>query len=776
MIFTRNLITNFIPQFYKVSDHEFVTIVNALGMEIESISKYDIPTNCVVGKIISLDPIEHTHLTLCNVQIQKNKIVKIVCGAKNLIADKKVVVALPGARLNGQLINIKNIKGIDSYGMMCSYSELTGSDQYLPEDEKEEIVMFDDGEIGSNDWIKIIGLDDTIYDISTPANRNDENSYLVFCFEVANKLDLKFNFDLKEINLKKLEGNFDASLVADKKNCNFLCFLDYAIDNIYLQKSIWAIKSVLINHKIRPINYLLDKMNYFSLLTNCPIHVYDANKLINPLVCRLVDKPQDFMALDNQHYQINENDIAIYDGLKPVCLASVIGSNDSKLTNLTKNVKIEIGNFNFVNIRNTAIRLNLDSLASKRASKPLSNYLNLLTVELIKKFLGKPSNLKIYINPNWFTKLIKLGYKELHTFIFPKLSYFFVTKSLKKLGFKTSYLKRFYFKTPQWRIDVVTQQDLLEEIVKIMDVNKLQTIAINDELLPLQDNTEYDIKQKIKDVLLNNYFYEVKTYNLTSKDKINKFNIFDLSSPLEIQTYNLNRKYFRLSLIDHMLKVYQYNNARKLDLMPIFEIQNIFTTNLKTTNLTCLSNDQLFIDKASNCLIPINLNYFKNVLKNIGDILNVKFEFALGHKIDFYDNECLSIIANNKVIGYMGKIKNSCLHDYDLDKRNIYCLSININELIDNFKKITFKINSFGPYQRLYKDIDIALENSNCELISYRLNSIKKISGIVECEIISIYQKNNMTIFTVRYYLDDSKQYSSADLDLIAKEIDLIIK
>ena len=769
MIFTRNLITNFIPQFCQISDAKFIACVNELGMEIESIKKYDLPTNCVVGKIISFDPIEHTHLTLCNVQILKNKIVKIVCGAKKLIPDKKVVVALPGARLNGQIITIKNIKGIDSYGMMCSYSELTGSNQYLPEDEKDEIVMFNDGEIGSKDWIKIIGLDDTIYDISVPANRNDENSYLVFCFEVANKLDLQFNFDLKDINIKKIGNNLDNNLVNNKNICNFLCFLDYTIDKTYLQRSIWAIKSILINHKIRPINYLLDKLNYFSLLTNCAIHVYDASKFSNQLVCRLVDKPQDFLALDNQHYQINENDIAIYDGEKPVCLASIIGSNDTKLTNLTNKIKIEVGNFNFVNIRNTSARLNFDNLASKRAHKPISNYLNFLTIKLIKNFLGKPLDLKMFINPNWFTKLIKLTIKELHTFIIPKLNYLFVTKSLKKFGFKPNYFKRFHFKSPQWRIDVKTHQDLLEEVIKIMDVNKLQPITITDKLLPLQVNTEYDIK-------LKNYFYEVKTYNLTNKKKIDKFNIFDLSNPLKIKTTNLNREYFRLSLIDNMLNVFQYNNARKLDLIPIFEIQNIFANNFKTTNLTCLSNDKLFIDYPSNCFIPINLNFFKNVLNNIGQILNVKFEFIVGHKKDFYDNECLSIITNNKVVGYMGKIKNSCLICYDLGKKNIYCMSINIDELINNFKRINFKINSFGPYQKLYKDVNITLENKNGELISYRLNNIKKIKDIVNYDIISIYPKDNMTIFTIRYYLDDSKQYTSTNLDLIAKEVDLVIK
>ena len=102
--------------------------------------------------------------------------------------------------------------------MICAYFELIGSKDYISEEDKNGIILLDEGEIGSKDWIKIIGLDDTIYDITLPVNRNDENSYLVFCF-LANKLNLELSFDIN--NLAKWTSNVTNDMNIDYSICNF---------------------------------------------------------------------------------------------------------------------------------------------------------------------------------------------------------------------------------------------------------------------------------------------------------------------------------------------------------------------------------------------------------------------------------------------------------------------------------------------------------------------------------------------------------------------------
>ncbi|MCQ3908134.1 MAG: hypothetical protein MJ200_00810 [Mycoplasmoidaceae bacterium] len=112
-------------------------------------------------------------------------------------------------------------------------------------------------------------------------------------------------------------------------------------------------------------------------------------------------------------------------------------------------------------------------------------------------------------------------------------------------------------------------------------MNKLQPVAIGDVLLPLANNKEYELKQAIRDVLINNYFNEVKTYNLVNENMLKKFNMFNAKDPIKVISNNSNRAYFRCNLLDGMLRVYKYNDARKLDLIPIFEMQKLFTNSDK---------------------------------------------------------------------------------------------------------------------------------------------------------------------------------------------------
>ncbi len=771
MLFTRKLITKFIPDFVNVTDERFVQVVNALGMEIESIKKYEPIDNVVVGQILSYRPVEGTHLSLCQVKINDIQTNTIVCGASHLKEGVKVLVALEGAQLpNGLTISKRMIHGMESNGMICSYGELTNNDAVVADAEKDEIIMLEEGEVGSSNWMPLIGLDDTIYDITVPANRNDENAYLVFCYELAHKLNLRFNFDWRKSvgSLSSSTNQIDVEIGA----CTFLSFLDYNMSAKMHQRSNWATKSLLMNHGIKPFNRLLDTLSIITLLTNCPTHVYDADKLHGRMSCRMATEDFKFVALNGNTYSLTKNDILIYDQAQPVSLAAIIGSDSTKITSKTIRCRIEVGNFNFAQIRTTAIRINCETDASKKASRPLSNYLNIVALGLIRKHLGQPTKQVVWCHPNWNRNKIKLDYQVLSWFINEPLTKNFVISSLRKLGYWNSFFSPNKFSVPPWRMDVQNQQDLFEDVLKIIDVNKLKPIAISDILLPLADNHEYELKQTIKNVLINNYFNEVKTYNLTHKNSIDKFNVFNLKDPIKIIVNNSNREYFRLSLFDKMLKIYKYNDARKLDLMPIFEMQKIFTNTDKTLNITCLALDKYDIDPITRSTLATNLNYFKSVVNHIAKVLNVNVSYKPAEVKEFYANESLAIIYDNQIIGYMGKIKISVLKPYDLNNKKIYGLTLNIDTLLNNYNHQHFMIEQFGIFQRLSKDVNIILDHANVHLVHKKIQDIKQLPDVATAKIINIFKKDGKTIYTVRYYLVDTKQFTSHDLEIITKQIE----
>lgn len=774
MLFTRSLITRFIPGFYEISDEQFAQSVNALGMEVESIYKRPKLDNVVTGQLLEINKVEGTHLSLCKVKVDDSVTKQIVCGASGLITGKYVVVALPGAKLpNGIIIAKRQIHNMESDGMLCAYSELTNNKNVVADAEQDEIIMFNQGKVGSQDWIHVIDYEDTIYDITVPANRNDENAYLVFCYEIANKLELDFNFDFEKI-IAAFQEQKETTIAVNKKVCASLFFLDYDLKTKWLERSEWKTKAVLMNHGIKPFNYLMDKLSFITLLTNCPTNVYDTNKIIGEAKCSNATPGLKFVALNNKTYDLTSNDIVIYDNNKPISLACVIGSEETKLTQKTTNVKIEVGNFNYAHIRNTALRLNIDTDAAKRASRPLSTFLNFIAIKLIKGMIGKPRAVQSYLSFNWPKNSVSVSFKKLKWFINEDLSKPFVVNSLQKLGYKTNWLLKNRFNPPLWRLDVTNQEDVFEDILKIIDLNKLQPIAIEDKLIPIEPNTEHNLKSSLKNILLNNYFSEVKTYNLTNQSNLNKFNLFKLTNPIKIQCNNSNREYFRTNLIDGMLKVYKYNDARKITLLPIFEIQNIFTNSIKTTNLTCLCLNEYVVDNITHSRIALNLNFFKGILDEISRLFNVNLSFNSIDIHEFYNNETLTISFKNKVIGYVGKIKKSQLKSYDLSNKDIYCLTINIDSLLKHYEPSQFKVKSFGSFQTVSKDVNIVLPKNGINNIKEKLNAIKKIPDISNAEIINIFEKDNNVIYTVRYWLVDTKQFKSNDIDLIAREIDNI--
>lgn len=771
MLFTRKLITKFIPEFSNISDEKFTQIINALGMEVESITKHQKVNNIVIGQILSFKPVEGTHLNLCQVKVSAVQTNTIVCGASGLKEGAKVLVALEGAKLpNGITIGKRVIKGMESNGMICAYSELTNNEAVVADAEQDEIIMLDEGEVGSSKWEHLIGLDDTIYDITVPANRNDENAYLVFCYELAHKLGLKFNFDLKHTD--SLIDGLTNRMDLNPSVCSFLSFSDYNITPDQTSRSSWAMKSLLMNHNIKPINKMIDRLAFITLLTNCPAHVYDIDKLHGHMSCRLSTSEMKFVALNNKTYTLAPNDVLICDESQPVSIAAVIGSDNTKLTQKTVRARIEVGNFNFVRVRTTSIRLNCETDASKKASRPLSTYLNLITLQLIKKYFGQPIRQTVCYEENWNKNKITLDYKTLGWFINEPLSRRFVVSSLRKLGYENNFFFPNKFKVPAWRLDIENQEDLFEDILKIIDMNKLQPVAIGDVLLPLANNKEYELKQAIRDVLINNYFNEVKTYNLVNENMLKKFNMFNAKDPIKVISNNSNRAYFRCNLLDGMLRVYKYNDARKLDLIPIFEMQKLFTNSDKWTNITCISLDKYNIDAITGSCINMNINYYKSIANQIAKVLNATLAYKPVSIEPLYSNEGVEIIYNNTVIGYIGKIKAKDLKDYDLGNKQIYVLTLEIDKMLANYTKPNFKVKSFGVFQRISKDINIILDKANVYLVNQKIEQIKNIKDIADAKIINIFNKDNKTIYTVRYYLVDTKQFTTTDLEIITKQIE----
>ncbi|GHU53500.1 hypothetical protein FACS189496_4900 [Bacilli bacterium] len=192
MIFSRKLLHTILPQLESVSDELFQKAVRSTGNELptKDIFKHPILNNLVIGRIVEFAPHPQSdHMNICKVVIDKQGTTKtIVCGAKNVTANKNVVVALQGCKLyDGRIIEDKMLRGVESQGMLCAYRELTPlNGNSISKDDADGIMLFDDGEIGDTNVTEFLGLDDTLYQIEIPySNRHDIEGALAFCQDIA---------------------------------------------------------------------------------------------------------------------------------------------------------------------------------------------------------------------------------------------------------------------------------------------------------------------------------------------------------------------------------------------------------------------------------------------------------------------------------------------------------------------------------------------------------------------------------------------------------------
>jgi len=778
MIFSRKLIESLIPAFKKFSDQEFSLAVRTTGNELPMKDIYYHPklNNLVIGKLISFEPHKDSnHMNVCQVQIdEKGTINQIVCGASNLKTGKNIIVALPGARLyDGRVIEKKVLRGIESNGMICAYSELTPlNHDFVSNDDAKGVMLFDDGKIGDTNVAEFLGLDDVIYKIEVPySNRNDIEGVLAFCQDIAGYFKVNFKFPEPKIKAT-LRNKVKINVKRDKKICDGIAIAK--VKNVDMSESDWKMKGLLINNCIKPMNRLLDNLNFITLLTNIPTAAYDAKNIGNIEVCK-AKKDEKFIGFNDKEYILDSNDIVVKTNGRIISLAGILGARDYGVTKQTKDAYLEFANFDYVHIRKTCKKHNIFTTAGKKNTKAIPIFTTLLASSLLQndKYFhiegyeinaNEPKALTFNFNPAKICSIIGQKYPEKE-----------IIENLKYLGFVIKN-KKIY--CPMWRNDISGIPDLAEELLKKIDINGAlpdEHITSNKEHV-CNPYTDYSFVLKAQDVLANNYLNEVLTYNLSNVQEASKFNIFELKENIEVISSNENRRMIRNNLFNGMLKVYGYNASRKNPLIPVFEIEKIYQNDIPSGfwNLTILSPKTYYFDKVNQSKIIYNVNGLKAIIDEFCDIFNQKVEYSPCENKFFYPNECVNIKFGESSIGYIGKIRASVLNEYGI-KEEIYAATINWDKLHNNFieKNFILKNSIISNLMTLYKDITFKTHNFGLDKVFEVLDSANFIDHY---EIIDKFDKDKYSTYTFRFYFKNEENISNEKINSWISEVIEIFK
>ena len=729
-----------------LSKEEIASRLTFSGIEVEEIKTLSKATSLVVGKVISCIPHPNSdHLHVCKVDI-KDEILDIVCGAPNCKEGIKVIVAKVGAKLPGGEIKAGEIRGYKSNGMLCALNELGVDPKYLKEEQIKGIeILSDDFEVGDSDILHKLGLDDVILDLSLLANRSDCYSL----FNVSREIGALFN---RKVNI--LEANDDSTyeekeFKVDSLTPNCKEFSVKIVKGIEVKDSPDWLKNCLRSEGIRTINNIVDLGNYIMLLTGQPIHMYDYDKLVKKELIVRSDINEKFIALDEKEYSIHEGDICVTSSGKTMCLGGIMGGLDSEVTNDTKNIVIEVANFNHASIRRTSSRLGLVSDSSQRFVKGINkdqvDYVLNLTTNLLKTIsnVDSISNIIKYDVLNHDKKLISCSVDYINNRLGTNFEYEKIKDILQLLYFKfvESDGNKFIVEVPSFRIDVEGKADLSEEIIRYIG---LDTIS---PTLPFMETTvggkskDEQKEDVICSFLSNNGLYRVLTYTLVNKKMSESFKILNKSDGYVIKNpLTEDHKYVRTNLLPSLINCANYNLNHQNNNFGIYEISHIDSMQKNEIHLgVVLVGKKYKQDKITG----ESYSYYdaKGIVDTILDMFNIsstRVKYTRFETDEFHPNRSALVLIDNKPLCVMGDIYPTKKEIKD----SMILLEMNLSVLFATKSK-NIKFEPISAYPQSSRDYAFIIDDS-INYIDIK-NEVKKCSSLIkEVSIFDIYKGKNL--------------------------------
>ncbi|KKQ40805.1 MAG: Phenylalanine-tRNA ligase beta subunit [Candidatus Magasanikbacteria bacterium GW2011_GWA2_37_8] len=767
-------------------------------VEVEAIKKMgENLENIVVGKVMSADKHpDADKLKLCKVDIGHEQ-VKIVCGGSNVVEGMLVALAKIGAKVRwhgeGDLIELAatKIRGIESSGMICASAEIGLGDMFPIKDEKEILDLTNYNFKVGEPLTKALGLDDIVLEIDNKSlsNRPDLWGH----YGIAREVAVLFNKDLADYKTEEIKTGKELKVtveVLDKKLCPR--YMAVAVGGIKVGPSPDWLKKKLLTVGINPINNIVDITNYVMLDIGQPMHAFDAELVGNDtntkiITIRLAEDKEKFKALDDNEYELTENDLVIADSEKVLAVAGVIGGVSSAITNNTKAIIFESANFLATNIRKTSTRLDVRTDSAQRFEKSLDPNLCELAlkkaVELVcqicpeAKAISKVVDESDFVLPVGPIEIAKNLFEKKIGAVIPEKE---IVRILEKLGFELKDKKDAWsVKIPTWRAtkDISLAEDLVEEVLRIYGYDKIVSSLPNFPINPPVVNKLRKLEHQVVDILVQKFSYnEVYNYSFISGEQIKNLAddpafYIELDNPLA-----KDRPYLRRQLLPNLLANVAGNISHRSE-VKIFEIGKVFRNN-KSGLRTAENSDELLPNQdvwfTAVYVSKKEQNPFwevRRLLEALGQELKFDWETVLEEKVPVREHATrTALIRSNIPVGVVGEVAPKISENFGVDYR-VGFLQLNLSDLQESGK---FKEINYVPasnYPEVERDVAIVVNKkfTHQEIV----NELQKIDPLlIKVELFDVYTGEHVAIDkkSMAYRLT----YYHPDHTLVSVEVDTI--
>ncbi|MBF0714881.1 phenylalanine--tRNA ligase subunit beta [Gemelliphila palaticanis] len=733
----------------EVNAEKLADKITRSGLEVEEVIKLDKElTNIVVGYVKEKEKHPDAEkLNVCKVDVGTEEL-QIVCGASNVDKGQYVIVAKVGATLPGIKIKKAKLRGIESQGMICSLKELGLSNSVLPKNSQEGIYVFSEAQqLGAN-AIDILGLNDTIIDISITPNRADALSMRGMAYEASALYNTKSK--LKEKFEDKKYDKTDLTVSVSSEDC--LTYYGQVVKNIEVKESPLWIQSKLIKAGIRPINNIVDITNYVLLEYGQPMHAFDKDLLGNKIEVRKAKESEVLTTLDGEERKLKETDLVITDGEKPVALAGVMGGKDTEVSETTVNIVLESAYFNPVSVRKTSSYHGLRSDSSSRFEKGIDPKLQSIAleraVELIIQFNPQAEvEQSQSVVTEFENKQVDVTVDYLNNILGTNLSEEEIVKILSSLGFEISKEEDLLkIIVPSRRPDISIKQDIAEEVIRIYGYDNLEST-----LPKFSKSTKGGLtyKQKllrdIRKTYLNNGFSDTINYSLVSDKESEQFTLESHNKVRLLMPMSETHSTLRQSLIPGLLTSLSYNKARQQKNLKLLEVGRVFfgseEKDIQPEEVTYFSgalSGKEHITKWLNEEREIDFyavkGYLEIAFEKLGILDSITYSAT---KIDnMHPGRTAKVYYNNEVIGFLGEIHPTYARELDID--TTYVFEINLDKILTN-DKVKPRYEEISKYPKVTRDIAILINKEDEYLNIY--STVKSLNNrlIDSVELFDVY-------------------------------------
>jgi phenylalanyl-tRNA synthetase beta chain len=793
---------NWLKNYLKVNlpAEEVAKILTDCGLEVESVETVSAVKGGLKGIVVGEVKTKDKHpdadrLSVTTVDVGTETLLNIVCGAANVEAGQKVLVATIGSTLypaTGEPFEIKKskIRGQLSEGMICAEDEIGLGTSH------EGIMVLDNSAVVGTPAGKHFKLeDDQVFEIGLTPNRADAASHVGVARDLAAYLNYQAlinNTEAVTLELPNVNGFTNDNtnkkidvIVEDTVACPR--YSGITITGVKISDSPDWLKNRLKAIGLNPINNVVDITNFVLHELGQPLHAFDADKITGEkVIVKKLPAKTKFKTLDGTERELNNEDLMICNVTDAMCIAGVYGGIESGITEKTTTLFLESAYFDSVHVRKTSKRHGLKTDASfrfERGTDPnMTVYALKRAASLIKEIAGGEISSEIVdVYPTKVEPFkVGLSYKNCNDFIGKEIDKKIIKNILLSLGIEIASegAEALSLSVPPFKVDVKREVDVIEEVLRVYGYNNIEiTAAVRSSLSYSVKPDSEQVQDSISDLLSDNSFNEMLTNSLTKSDYYIGLSFQESISILNPLSSDLN--IMRQTLLFSGLEAISYNINRKNNELKFYEFGKTY---LKTSSGKYIEDKHLALfvtgrketeswnSKNADTTFYSLKGYVEAVLSKLG-LSNLKYETT--------DNELLSENLtgqlNKKQVVNFGKVKQALLKPLDI-KQDVYYADFNWDNILELLKKQKFEYKEIPKFPSVRRDLALLLDKTvpfdQLEKIAYQTEQ----KLLKEVKIFDVYEGNKVEAGKKSYaisftLLDENETLTDKQIDKIMERL-----